>query len=231
MKNDLALKNVRTIDFVSQIANSLEEAILDGSLGMGTQLIETEIARSFHSSRQPIREAFRVLENRGLVTIVPRKGAFVKKITQKDFEDYFPVRAMLDGLAGRLAYRSISTEDIENLNLVLERMAKSASKKEFRTYLNFHYDFHAIINMAADNQILINFLTMMRTTHAWFLLSSLEYFRRHFDQSLEYHKKIVKEFERKRCSENEIEQLFREHVLISLDFYRECWAEGKIESI
>lgn len=213
----------RPTNLVNQIAAFLEEAILHGSLPMGKQLVETELSQRFNASRPPIREAFRVLESKGLVTIVPWKGAFVKKITQADFENHFPVRAVLDGLAAKTAYRKLTNEDFFAMESALDRMRESASKKDFMAFLGFHGEFHSILNNATENVTLINFLDLLRTQNMWFLLSSLDYFKHNYKESLEQHQIILRELKRQSISEEEIEALAKNHVLVGLEYYRQTW--------
>jgi len=214
----------RPVNLVNQIAKFLEEAILDGSLPMGKQLVEAELSQRFNASRQPIREAFRVLESKGLVTTVPWKGAFVKKITQKDFENHFPVRAVLDGLAAKLAYRKLTQEDIEAMRSALDGMRESASKEDFKAFLEFHNEFHSIFNAATGNETLISFLSLLRAQNSWFLLSSLQYFKENYEASLKEHETILREFTRERISEEEMEKLVQEHVMVGLEYYRKTWS-------
>ena len=220
-------KDFKPVNLVSQIADFIEEAILGGTLEMGQQLVENEIAEMFSASRPPIREAFRVLESKHLVTVVPRKGAFVKEINPKDFESFFPVRAVLDGLAGRLAYSSMTKEDTDRMTLSLNGMEKSVVKKDVKGFRDFHDGFHAIINNATKNEILINFLSLLRSQHSWFVLSSLDYFKENYEESLELHKRILKAFIMKDLSEEELEKLLRDHVLVSLYYYRQNWPNRK----
>jgi len=215
--------NFRPVNLVNQIAQFLEKAILEGSLPMGKQLVETELSQRFSASRPPIREAFRVLENKGLVTIVPWKGAFVKNITQQDFENHFPVRAVLDGLAAKTAYRKVTKEDVAAMRSAFEGMRETASKKYFKEFLDFHNEFHTIINNATGNETLINFLNLLRAQDSWFLLSSLEYFKHNYEDSLKQHETILREFTRKRISEEEMEALVKGHVLVGLEFFRQTW--------
>ena len=84
-----------------QVSHILTEAILEGVLKGGDQLVEAELQKQFGISRSPLREAFRDLEKKGLVFIIPRKGTYVKQLSRKDIEDNFPVRAMLEGLAAQ----------------------------------------------------------------------------------------------------------------------------------
>ena len=221
-------KDFKAVNLVSQIAEFLEKAILDGSLEMGQQLVESEICQEFNASRPPIREAFRVLESKHLVTIVPRRGTFVKEITPEGFENFFPVRAVLDGLAGRLAYQNITKKDAEGMSLALDGMKKSVVKNDAKDFRDFHDEFHAIINNATKNEILINFLSLLRAQHSWFLLSSLSYFRENYKKSLEHHEKILNCFIMKNINEEEMEILLRDHVLVSLDYYRQNWPKRKV---
>jgi DNA-binding GntR family transcriptional regulator len=82
-----------------QVSQVLTDAILDGRLASGEQLVETKLQAEFGISRTPLREAFRELEKRGLVEIFPRRGAFVRQLSRQDIDDNFPVRAALEGLA------------------------------------------------------------------------------------------------------------------------------------
>ncbi|MFO7971698.1 MAG: GntR family transcriptional regulator, partial [Desulfobacterales bacterium] len=97
-------KRFVTISLVDQISQALRESILTGRIKGGDQLLEDKLKDEFGVSRTPLREAFRILEKEGLIEIMPRKGSFVRGITRQDIEENFPVRAILEGLAARLAY-------------------------------------------------------------------------------------------------------------------------------
>jgi DNA-binding GntR family transcriptional regulator len=84
-----------------QIANSLVEEIIRGTLAPGQRLQEVGLSQRFGVSRGPVREAFRIVEREGLVNIRPRYGAFVAKLSAKNIVDIFEVRALLLALAAR----------------------------------------------------------------------------------------------------------------------------------
>lgn len=74
---------------VERVSRILTEAIVEGALTGGDQLIEADLKEQFGISRPPLREAFRDLGKKGLVEIKPRKGTFVKKITRrKNFKPF-----------------------------------------------------------------------------------------------------------------------------------------------
>ena len=85
------------------VFNTLRTSILTGELKPGERLMEIHLADKLGVSRTPIREAIRKLELEGLVTMIPRRGAEVAQITEKNLRDVLEVRRALDALAVELA--------------------------------------------------------------------------------------------------------------------------------
>ena len=80
-------------------------------------------------SRTPIREAIRKLELEGLVAMVPRKGAEVADITEKDLRDVLEVRTALEELSIELAIRNMDEEQLDNLKKANEAFAREEIRK------------------------------------------------------------------------------------------------------
>ena len=89
-----------------QVANQIGLRIIEEAFAPGERLKETELAASFAVSRATIREALRILESRGLVTIQPQRGAQVTQLSTKELDDFFEIRAVLLGLGSRRAATS-----------------------------------------------------------------------------------------------------------------------------
>jgi DNA-binding GntR family transcriptional regulator len=113
------LRSFRSVTLVDQIARALKDDIFTGKQRGGDQLLEDRLKDKFGVSRTPLREAFRLLKKDGLIEIKPRKGAFVRRITRQDIEENFPVRAILEGLAARLAYPNFTQQDIEEMETLI----------------------------------------------------------------------------------------------------------------
>lgn len=84
-----------------QIADDLGVAIADGTYKPGERLLEVEISTGYGVSRGPVREAIRMLAQRGLAVFYPRRGAFVLELSLDGVVDIFNTRAVLLGLAAR----------------------------------------------------------------------------------------------------------------------------------
>jgi DNA-binding GntR family transcriptional regulator len=201
------------ISLVEQITEFLTSAILEGRLENGHRLVENELQRKFGISRAPIRESFRILEKNGLVVIIPREGTYVRKITQKDIEENFPIRACLEGLAARLATSNVEPKDIEGMELALSRMTEEAKNNNFKSYFKYHNEYHEIFINASRNDTLIEIIENLRRQAVWFRFSYL-WHQENFEYAIGVHREILDLFIKKDAER--VEALVREHVFIAL---------------
>ncbi len=208
--------NFRPSVLVEQVAEALTRAILEGVLKGGDQLVEQRLQEQFGISRSPLREAFRVLEKKGLVVIIPRKGTFVRTITRKDIEDNFPVRAALEGLAAREAHGKMGQEDLRALNDSLRGMKEAAAREDAFAYMEHHIRFHEIFINASGNDVLINLLGNLRMHSMWHRFS-YKYYKEDFDASLAVHGKILGLFQAPGSPSEEVAQVVRNHIEVALE--------------
>src|SRR5258706_6232817 len=103
----------------SQITLALEEAILLGKLRSGDRIVEAEVAADMGTSNGPVREAFRELENLGLVMSIPRRGTFVTEFNAQLAREVFSMRALLELSALRLIFPRLHDRDIDRFDAVL----------------------------------------------------------------------------------------------------------------
>lgn len=209
------LRSFRSVTLVDQIARALKDDIFTGKLRGGDQLLEDRLKDKFGVSRTPLREAFRLLEKDGLIEIKPRKGAFVRRITRQDIEENFPVRAILEGLAARLAYPNFTRQDIEEMEEVFECMKEVAKKQDFSDYSMHHAVFHEIFINASKNETLITLLRNLRMHTLWHRYT-YQYYKEDFKNSLMIHRKIIDLFKGKKASPEEIEKAVRQHIEVAL---------------
>lgn len=196
---------------VEQVSRTLMNAILDDVFKGGERLVETKLQRQLGISRSPLREAFRELEKWGFVEILPRKGAFVKKISLQDIEEHFPVRVVLEALAARLACQRITAEDLQGMEEAFSGMKRAAQEKDAKLYWKCHLRFHEIFIAASGNPLLTSILRTLRVQTVWHRFY-FQYHEENFRNSLALHRRILNLFVRHCADEEVIEEAVRDHL-------------------
>lgn len=144
------------------VFNTLREAILKGELKPGERLMELQLASKLGVSRTPIREAIRMLELEGLAVTVPRKGAEVAKMTEKDMEDVLQIREALDELAVQIACKQITEEQLEKLKEAMDIFEESSKFNDVKKIAEADVSFHDVIYEATGNSKLVTLLSNLR---------------------------------------------------------------------
>lgn len=107
---------------------AIRQGILSGDLERGQRLREEELAARAGVSRTPVREALRRLDSEGLVEFTPNRGARVTAWSERELDDLYDIRALLEGQGARLAATRVSPEQLEELDDVAARMSRLARK-------------------------------------------------------------------------------------------------------
>jgi DNA-binding GntR family transcriptional regulator len=154
---------------------TLRQAILKGELEPGERLMEMQLAEQLGVSRTPIREAIRKLELEGLVLMIPRRGAIVAKITEKDLRDVLEVRASLERLSTNLACERIQDDAIEELRQAQEAFKEALEGDDITLQAQRDVEFHDVIYKATGNLRLIQMLNNLREQMYRYRLEYLKY--------------------------------------------------------
>jgi DNA-binding GntR family transcriptional regulator len=181
METELSqLRPLNVVNLRNRIEEQIRSAMLQGTFRPGERLVETTIAEQLGVSRAPVREALAALEREGIVVHVPRRGYFVVDFTDKDIEEIYSLRLMLELGALRRAETRISPEDIDGMQQILfdwEKAYEEESASEDIVALDL--SFHGMICLAADHSRLYQAWYSMRTqTRVLMGLTS----RTHYDQ-------------------------------------------------
>ena len=124
--------------------------------------MEIALAQKLGVSRTPIREAIRKLELEGLVVMVPRKGAEVADITEKDLRDVLEVRTALEELSIELAMKNMNDDDCKQLTEANKLFAKDSEGDDLIKIAEADVAFHELIYMATGNKRLIQMINNLR---------------------------------------------------------------------
>ena len=178
------------------VFQTLRTAILKGDLKPGERLMELQLASKLGVSRTPIREAIRMLEQEGLARTIPRKGAEVAGMTEKDMEDVLQIRCVLEELAARLSCQNITDEEMRELKIAMVAFEEKTREGNVVELAKADVTFHDIIYRAADNPKLLVLLNNLREQMYRYRTEYMKDDRIH-PVLIREHKEMVKALERR----------------------------------
>jgi phosphonate utilization transcriptional regulator len=208
-----ALDLLREHSLSSLAQRELERRIISGEIPAGAKLNEVEVATMLGVSRGPVREAFAALGQAGLVRVEKNRGVFVRQVSLDEANEFYEVRAALEGLIGRLAARRISIDEIEQLRAIVKRMHQVQKTRRAEDYFGLNVEFHDRLGRAArNNALLANYRGVV---------NQLDLYRRatisrsveNIPLSTQEHEAIVEAVAAR--DERRAEALLTEHVLVS----------------
>lgn len=145
-----------------RVFEQLEEGILNGSILPGENLIELKLSAELGVSRTPVREAIRMLEQKGLVRLVPNKGAVVLGVDSKDLLDVYTIRSYIEGLASRWAAENITEARRKELREIVDLQEFYHLKSYQEQISEMDSRFHETIFSYCDSRTLQH---MLRDLH------------------------------------------------------------------
>ncbi len=143
---------------VDQAITILQNAMASGALQPGTRLIESQIAEQIHVSRGTLREALRILEQKGLVTSIPGRGCYVALLTDRDIQEVYSLRSVLEQEAVRKVALTATDGQIAALQEILNRMLDAADRGELAQVVEEDLNFHKHIWLIADHRRILEIL-------------------------------------------------------------------------
>ena len=143
-----------SFSLTDEIADVVRERILKGEYEIGEKIKENQIASELKVSRTPIREAFKLLENEGLIDYIPNRGCFAKGFTKQDVDDIYAVREALEELAVRWAVARITEPELTALEEQVDLMEFYTKKKDKKRVLELNTSFHEVIYASARSRFL-----------------------------------------------------------------------------
>jgi DNA-binding GntR family transcriptional regulator len=135
----------------ARIAAELRQAILNGDYAPGARVRQEDLADRHGASRVPVREALRMLEAEGLVTLVANTGAWVSTVSLAECEEMYQIRERIEPLLLRYNIPLLGDEQIDDL----ERMALTMeSSADVEAFLALDREFHLSCYAAAETSVL-----------------------------------------------------------------------------
>jgi len=167
----LAKKDLKE-DF-KKLIERLENMILTGGFQPRERLVELNLAKELEVSRFWVRDAFKILETKGLIEVIPYKGAMVCDVDEHEIENIFEVRVELESLATRKAAENVQKSDIKYLKRMARKFAESVKNGDLGVMISANEDFHNYIYELSQNPALIQIINQLKAQshivryHAW----------------------------------------------------------------
>jgi phosphonate utilization transcriptional regulator len=150
-----AIEMLRQHSLTTLVQRELQHQIVSGELPAGTKLNEADIAAELRVSRGPVREAFRALDQAGLLRTEKNRGVFVRQVSLEEANEIYEVRAALDGLIGRLAAKRISAAQLARLRAIVKQMHAAGRALDPEAYFPLNIEFHEVLGAASGNKALM----------------------------------------------------------------------------
>ncbi|MCI8635240.1 MAG: GntR family transcriptional regulator [Eubacterium sp.] len=192
------------------VFHTLREAILKGDLKPGERLMELQLAAKLGVSRTPIREAIRMLEQEGLAVTIPRKGAQVAAMTEKDMEDVLQIREALEILAAQLACKKITGAQLAALEDNVAQFKAAAKASDLKWMAQADIDFHDMIYQAAANPKLVLMLNNLREQVYRYRVEYIKDDKNH-PRLIEEHRQIILGL--KRREKDYVTEMMKRHLV------------------
>ena len=152
------LGRVKLLPAREQVASVLRKAILSRELEEGQEITLEGIASQVGVSSMPVREAFQILANDGLIKLRPNKGAVVLGVNEKTIRDHYETRAVLEGATAALASKAA---DISSIEHAFEVAKQALDEGDSKLYSEYNQSFHVEIWTAAGNDKMQTLLSTM----------------------------------------------------------------------
>lgn len=200
------------------VADQLRQAILAGELKPNQRLVEHQIAESIQTSRGPVRDAIKILENEGLVIRQSHRGAFVAQLHPEDFMEIHTLREALETLAIKYVIKNATDEQISALERLvhsMEGLAKQDYSQGDATDLDMEFH-HTMCKISGHKRVLNAWESMSGQIRLVLLKHRLENPQDLRERSVPWHEKIVAALF-KRDSEMAIKELHT-HMAASFEW-------------
>lgn len=156
---------------IEYVYQSLKDAILFRKIAPGTQLVEKTISEKLSVSRTPIRHAVSKLQQEGLVTVIPNRGAFVVEPTLEEIRQAFYMRKELETMAARLTITKMTNQHLDEMNALVQQERITYAKQDILNYIQVNKSFHLYLAQHSGNMFLMEYMErILDQTNVYLLL-------------------------------------------------------------
>lgn len=210
MSGEPALGRAVRLHLAQDVRARVTRAIRDGGFRPGEQLVESRIATEMGVSRAPVREAFRLMADAGLVEFIPGRGCFVPQPTTGTLLELVQLRAIVEGAAARLVAAQRDASVLANLRLVFEELEEAALRDDIDLVGERDWTFHQSLCEASGSALLAKTWFQLRDSISLFMSYKNPIYRDRVEL-IEHHRELLECLER--AGPATADRVFRSHIL------------------
>lgn len=209
------------------VIDQLRDLIVQGELAPETKLNERVLAERLGTSRTPLREAIKFLASEGLVELLPNRGAVVAPLKPEKMKEVFVVLGALEALAGDLACRNASEDDIAEIRALHFHMLAHHAAGELAQYFKFNQQIHSrIMDCAGNTTLAASYRSLNAHVKRARYLANLS--RERWDKAVQEHGEILDALTRRDGAR--LQALLRDHLANKLVLVMEALDKRKAEA-
>lgn len=202
--------------------NRLRELIMHGKLAPGSKLNERVLCEQLGISRTPLREALKYLASEGLVELLPNRGAIVAPLEPERLQQIFIVLETLEALAGELACRNASEQQLREIRALHFEMLAHHARHALAEYFRCNQEIHTRIVEASGNEPLAQiYRGLNANARRARYMANLSQER--WDEAVAEHNDILDALTRRDAAQ--LQRLLREHLENKLAWVMEALAD------
>jgi len=206
-----------------QVYEYLREEIITGRIAPGERLIEEKISKKIEVSRSPIREAIRMLEKDGLVTVNKSGGVTVFRPDLSHFQYLYECRVELEPAAAYYAAKRITKKQVEMLRKHLLGKQQIENKRDLITMHDANAQFHEGIIESSGNPFLIKTISHLRGINSIYRMEILKENSLRTELAMEEHLKIFESIVNGNA--DDARKYMRDHIVSDYNFYMDAYKE------
>ncbi|NHI01775.1 GntR family transcriptional regulator [Oceanimonas sp. MB9] len=153
--NHLGSNSLRRRSLHEEVADCVRTMIIEGELKEGERINEPALCKQLDISRTPLREALKVLNSEGIVTIEPNRGARVAVITPEEIREHFEIICSLERRAAELTASRATQAELEQLTRLQQQLEGYHQAQDKQQYFEINQHIHRLIIELAGNETLI----------------------------------------------------------------------------
>jgi phosphonate utilization transcriptional regulator len=165
-RSSTPLELLRSVTLSGLVQDEILRRIKTGELESGAKLNEIDLAEHLRISRSPVREAFRALEEAGLVRLEKNRGVYIREISDAEAAELYEVRGGLDEMTGRLLAAKITDAQLQELRALLDRLEASSVQGSVNNYFPLNIAFHdRMVEMTGNTTLLGMYRQVVNRMH------------------------------------------------------------------